>query len=275
LIFGFQLGSKSVEAGPSDADYFSGQKACFLLYNMKTKKFEKVIGEETCRERFVACSTFKVPLAVMAFDSGVLKDENQVLKWDGKKGYLSSHNQDHNAKTWMRDSVVWFSQRLTPQIGKERLEKYLRSFHYGNADFSGGITQAWLVSPGESTPALKISAYEQVEFMKSLWTDQLPVSKRAAKTTREITYIETSPKGFKLSGKTGSNFFDKDFGKDKRRGFGWFISHLEKDNQEYITVANISDLTPTEAGTEEKLMNFGGQRAKKITKEILLSLGLW
>src|SRR5690606_1878343 len=105
-------------------DYFSGTKGCFLLFNVKKNGFEKVIGDEVCKERFVPCSTFKVPLAVMAFDSGVLKDENQPLKWDGVKGFLDIHNQDHNAKTWIRDSVVWFSQRLTPRIGKSKIEKY-------------------------------------------------------------------------------------------------------------------------------------------------------
>lgn len=260
---------KKPENQHTERTYFEGQKGCFLLYNMKTKKFETVIGEETCRERFVACSTFKVPLAVMAFDSGVLKDENQVLKWDGVKGFLESHNHDHNAKTWMRDSVVWFSQRITPQLGKEKIEKYLHSFHYGNEDFSGGITQAWLVNPSDKDPAIKISAYEQVEFMKNLWTDQLPVSKRATRITREITYLETSPKGFKLSGKSGSSFYDHNYQAKERLGFGWFVSHLQNGDQEYITAANLSDLLPTDA------KKYGGQRARQMTKDILSDRGIW
>lgn len=253
----------------SEKDYFNGAKGCFLLYNIKTQTFEKVIGDPNCRERFVACSTFKVPLAVMAFDSEILKDENQVLKWDGTKGFLESHNHDHNAKTWIKDSVVWFSQRLTPQLGKEKIEKYLKAFHYGNEDFSGGITEAWLVSPADTGPALKISAYEQAEFMKNLWSDQLPVSKRAMKIAKELTFLEVSPKGFKLSGKTGSNYYDKLYGSEKRTGFGWFISHLENGSSEYITVANLSDQAPTDA------KEYGGLRSKKITKEILTDLGLW
>jgi beta-lactamase class D len=201
----------------------------------------------------------------MAFDTRVLRDENQTLKWDGKKGFLESHNHDHNAKTWIRDSVVWFSQRITPQLGKEKIENYLHSFHYGNEDFSGGIQDAWLVSPGEKAPAIKISGYEQVEFMKNLWTDHLPVSKRAMRITREITFFETSPKGFQLSGKTGSNYYDK----EKKFGLGWFISHLEKDDQKYIAVTNLSDLVPTDP------KSYGGLRAMEITKKILLDEGLW
>jgi beta-lactamase class D len=253
----------------NEKNYFPQMKGCFLLYNMKEKTFDKVIGEENCRERFVACSTFKLPLAVMAFDSGVLKDENQTLKWDGRKGFLESHNHDHSAKTWIRDSVVWFSQRLTPQLGKQKIEKYLQDFHYGNEDFSGGLIDAWLVSPGDKSPALKISAYEQVNFMKNLWTDQLPTSKRAMQITRDISFLELSPHGFNLSGKTGSNFYDHNTDQDKRVGLGWFISHLEKGDQEYIAVANFSDLTPVDA------KKYGGLRAKQIVKDILSDEGLW
>lgn len=248
---------------PAPAAAIASMKVCFLLYNMKTDRLEKVIGEEVCRERFPACSTFKVPLAVMAFDFGVLKDEEVVLKWDGKKGNRPELNQDHNAKTWMRDSVVWFSQRLTPRLGKRRLEKYLKDFEYGNKDLSAGITQAWLVSPSAKTSALKISGYEQLDFMKKLWRDQLAASKRSQRLTREITFLETSPNGFRLSGKTGSNVYEKD------RKLGWFISHLQKGDAEYLTVMNFSDLQPKADGEA------GGPRAKKMTKDFLEARGLW
>lgn len=245
-------------------DYFANTRGCFLLYNMTTKKFEKVIGEGTCQEQFPACSTFKVPLAVMAFDSGILKNENVVLKWDGKKDVRPEVNKDHDAKTWMRDSVVWFSQRLTPKLGEKKFQKYLNDFKYGNRDITAGITDAWLVSPSEKRPSLKISAFEQVEFMEKLWTNQLPASKRAQELTKNITYLEKSPQGFKLSGKTGSNYFDP----EHKVKFGWFVSHLQKDGQQYIAVTNISDLGPND-------LTYGGPRAKAITKEILADQSLW
>lgn len=246
--------------------YFTANmKGCFLLYNVKTAGFEKVYGEENCKEQLPACSTFKVPLAVMAFDSGALKDENVVLKWDGKKDAREESNRDHNAKTWMRDSIVWFSQRLTPKMGRAKVQKYLNEFNYGNKDLKGGLTEAWLVSPSAKGPALKISAYEQLEFMKKLWSDSLPASKRAQALTREITFLETSPKGYSLNGKTGSNFYDK----DRKIRLGWFISHIQKDDQEYIAVTNFSDLN----ATDEK--GYGGMRAKEITKTILADQGLW
>jgi beta-lactamase class D len=265
LLLGCAGPAKRPSMATSEPNYFENMDGCFLLYNMKTNQFEKTIGGERCAKQLSPCSTFKVPLAVMAFDSGVLKDETQVLKWDGKKDVRQESNQDHSAKTWMRDSIVWFSQRITPKLGKVQFQKYLDQFDYGNKDISAGITEAWIVSPASEGPALKVTAYEQSEFMKKLWSNQLPASERAMRLTREITFLESSPNGFQMNGKTGSNYYDG----EKKVRLGWFVSHIQKGNQEYITVTNFTDLKPIE-GT-----GYGGPKAKQITKKILADHGLW
>lgn len=267
IALGFSLfGCKTAREQAVEKPYFTAQQeGCILLYNMKPGVLEKQVGGEACQKQYPACSTFKVPLAVMAFDSRALKDENVTLKWDGKMDARPEVNHDHNAKTWMRDSVVWFSQRITPKIGSRKLQKYLDQFSYGNRDMKGGLTQAWLVSPGSAAPALKISAYEQVDFMKKLWTDQLPASPRSQRLAREITFLESSPQGFMVNGKTGSNFFDA----DRKVRLGWFIAHVQKGDREYVVVTNFRDLAPT----EEK--GYGGMKAKEVTKMFLADQGLW
>lgn len=241
-----------------------GTRGCFLLYNVKLKRMERKIGE-ACSERFPACSTFKVPLAVMAFDSGILKDETQVLKWDGQKRMLEAWNKDQDARSWMKESVVWFSQRLTPQLGEKKLQQYLDSFHYGNRDIRSGLTTAWLNPPHDPRGSLGITAFEQIDFLKKLWGNELPVSQRSMDLTKKITYLETSPGGFELSGKTGSNFYDL----ERKIQFGWFVGHLKKGDQEYLFATNISDLQKVETD------KFGGYRAKEYTKEMLKKLNLW
>jgi beta-lactamase class D len=245
-------------------DPFKDLKGCFLLYNLRTGTFEKKMGE-TCQQRFPACSTFKVPLAVMTFDSKVLKDEKQILKWDGKKRFLETWNQDQNAASWMTYSVIWFSQKLTPKLGKKRIQKYLQDFQYGNQDISTGITEAWLQRPNNPEGFLGINAYEQVDFMKKLWRNELPVSKESMELTQQITFLEISPNGYKLSGKTGSNFYDD----HQKLQLGWFIAHISKGDNEYIAVTNFNDVKPIET------TSFGGSRAKEITKTQLKEAGLW
>lgn len=249
----------------SPETYFGSSEGCFLLYNMKSQKFELIVGEANCRIQYAACSTFKVPLAVMAFESGILKDEHTVFEWDGKKHERPEANQNHNAKSWMQESIVWYSQRITTKMGAKDLKNYLDRFDYGNRDISAGITEAWLVSPSSPGPALKISAYEQIEFLRKLWTNQLPAMRRSMQITRELTYLETSPNGYKLHGKTGSKFIDS----DGKMQLGWFVSHVQNAENEYLAVTNIKDTEPLDSSPPR------GLKSKEITKKILRDLSLW
>jgi beta-lactamase class D len=54
------------------------------------------------------------------------------------------------------------------------------------------------------------------------------------KITKDITYLETSPKGFRLSGKTGSNAYDS----NAKIRIGWFVAHIDNGSKEYIAVTN-------------------------------------
>jgi beta-lactamase class D len=249
-------------------DHFENLDACLIIYNLKTKKIEKLMGEAQCRKRLAPCSTFKVPLAVIAFDTEAIKDENTLLKWDGIDHGVASWNRDHTATGWMRESVVWYSQKLTPKIGIDKLHNYLKKFHYGTHDMSGGLTTAWLTHApfvdGKPKNSLKINAHEQLDFMKKLWTNTLPASQRAIDLTKKITFIETSPSGLILNGKTGSGFLQ-----NSRLRLGWFIAHLQQGDEEYISILNITD----KEGFQKSL--FAGLQAKEITKEILTENGLW
>ena len=261
LIFSCQVYSKTKE----ERKYFPNMQGCFLLYNIQSQKFEKVIGENNCRERLTAFSTFKVPLSVVALDASLIKDENQIIKWDGKKRERQAWNQDQNLKTWMKESTIWVSQEFTSKLGEKKLKEYLKKLKYGNEDISSGITTAWINHPDDKDSGLTISPYEQVEFMKRLWTNELPVSQTSMKITQEITYLETSLKGFKMYGKTGSQSFKS----NQKRKAGWFISRITDGKRDYITVLNFKDeVTPK--GSE-----YGGPRAKALTKKILEESKLW
>ncbi len=253
--------------GPAKARE-SDPETCFLLYNRLDGRFERETGQSFCKTRLPACSTFKVPLAVMAFDSGALQTADQTLKWDGKPGLIAEWNQDQNARTWMKYSVVWFSQRLTPAIGKERMQDYLRRFHYGNEDLSAGITTAWLVSPASPGPALRISAYEQIEFLRALFENRLGVSERAQNIAKDLIVLKESSAG-RLSGKTGSGFYDR----EKNIRLGWFVGRIETRNaseskRDYLFAVVFRDLAPAPGAP------FGGQTAKEIGLRLLEESGL-
>jgi beta-lactamase class D len=153
-----------------------------------------------CSERLSPCSTFKLPLAAMAIDAKIL-DEKTVMRWDKTPQRLKTWEQDADARLWLKESIVWFSQRLTTQLGLARIEKYLAQYDYGNKDFSGGITKAWLES------SLKISAEEQLELLKKLPSTE--AGRRA---------IALLPVEGEVRGKTGSCLEPR---------LGWYIGYVK------------------------------------------------
>ncbi len=252
------------------APIFKDKDGCFVLFDLKSQKKIEDFGGARCLERQPACSTFKVPLALMAFDSGVLKDETQSLKWDKTKQFLPAWEKDHDAASWMKNSVVWFSQRLTKQMGEKKVQEYLNNFDYGTKDISGGLTTAWLTSnASEKTvinSTMRISADEQIKFLTKLYgiPSELKVTANASDLTKKITFLEESPGKWLLSGKTGSG----SVGSGKNQRLGWFIFKVEKGPEQYIGVVTFTDKKPNGKG-------FGGPEAKEIAKRILQKLGKW
>jgi beta-lactamase class D len=244
---------------------FPAKNVCYLLYNLKSKKFEKEINPKFCKVQLPAASTFKVPLAVMGFDSGILKDETTLFKWDGQKRFLEVWNKDHNARSWMKESVVWYSQVLTSKLGMDKTQNYLNKFHYGNQDLSSGLKYSWLTpSPTESggvKNSLKISAYEQVSFLEKLWNEALPVSQLSQAKTKSILAKDENPPHRELLGKTGSGFIDDEM----KLRLGWYVAHLKVGMKEYIVVTNFTD-----AKEMPQPRNFGGPEAKELTKQLLI-----
>jgi beta-lactamase class D len=241
---------------------FTGKDGCFILYDLTTDKLVVKYNEKHCAARFSPASTFKIPLAIMAFDRGILKDENTVIKWDGVARELTMWNQDQTPKTWLAYSTVWVSQVLMPEIGINKIKKYLADFNYGNQDMAGGITRAWLSS------TLAISADEQLEFLKRFWRGKLDVASTAIELTKNSLYPERSEEGNVIIGKTGSAMLGSRNKPDSRR-VGWFVGYLSHAGHEYIFVTNFNDLG------KPAMELFAGVDAELITKQILHAMGFY
>lgn len=195
----------------------------------------------------------------MGFDSGVVQGVTTTFKWDGSKQMLKVWEKDHDARSWLKDSVVWYSQRLTPNIGLQKIQKYLHDFHYGNEDFSGGITKAWLSS------SLKISPREQVAFLQKLARGQLRVSKKAVDLTLSIVPVEIETSERKIAGKTGSCFSWQDPQSQAPAPFrvGWYVGYATLKGKAYAFAALVK--APSEKGKLE----FSGAEAKAWALEQL------
>ena len=146
---------------------------CFILQDLATNSI--IFQEGQCLKPVSPCSTFKIPLAMIGFDSQILQTPNKPI-WQYDANFeqtsdfcLDSWKQAHDPSLWLKHSCVWYSQKLTTQLGMEKLQAYIDEFHYGNRDLSGnpgkqdGLTQAWLSS------SLKISPSEQILFLSKFW----------------------------------------------------------------------------------------------------------
>ena len=200
----------------------------------------------------------------MAFDAGVLTDEKSPMKWDGTKTSRDVWNRDQTAATWMQNSVVWVSQRLTSRLGIEKVKGYLAGFDFGNQDMSGGLTTAWLDS------SLQVSPDEELRFWRSFWREELPGSRHAFAVTKKITFLATSPSGWTLHGKTGSGGAAA---RGSKRGpvlsLGWFVGHLARGDREYVFVTSYTE------GVKSGDRRPAGWIAREITERILAELGLY
>jgi beta-lactamase class D len=228
-------------------------KECFIA-----SENNKIIHVEgNCDKRYPPCSTFKIAISLMGFDSGILTSETHPT-WDFKSGYadwLERWKQPHNPKMWLANSCVWYSHLITQQLGAQRFCDYVRRFAYGNQDTSGdkgmnnGLTHCSLPR------SLALSAKEHIHFLNKLVTNTLPVSVNAQEKTKNIMYQETLPSGWELYGKTGTGCQrDADGHKIKDRQVGWYVGFVRKGEKVMTFVQLIADDSPqkTYASTRAK-----------------------
>lgn len=190
-----------------------------------------------CATRFSPCSTFKIPLALMGFDAGVLKDAHHPA-WDYRPGVHQASRATDRQRTdptsWEANSVVWYSQELTQRLGEAKFKAYVDRFGYGNRDVSGnpgkhdGLTQSWLLS------SLTISPDEQVAFLRRMLAHRL-VSARAHVQAEAVIPVFAGHSGWQVHGKTGSGWLTDAAGQaDRTRPMGWFVGWAGKAGRRVV-----------------------------------------
>ncbi|MEW6634459.1 MAG: class D beta-lactamase [Pseudomonadota bacterium] len=189
-----------------------------------------------CDQRVSPASTFKVPLALIGYDSGILSDQHWP-SWDYKPEFnaVKRDRKTVDPTIWERDSIVWYSREITRRLGADKFAGYVSKFGYGNMDVSGtpgkndGLTNAWLDT------SLQISPVEQTAFLRRLLAGKMPVSAKAHEMTRAIL-PSFKAGGWTVQGKTGSTALDK-----KKRSLGWFVGWGEKDGRRIVFARLIVD----------------------------------
>ncbi len=207
-----------------------------------------LVSQGEVGERHSPCSTFKIPLAVMGFDANLLTSPTEpVWKYDASRhsAFREEEKRPTNPQEWEKNSVVWFSQELTKQLGEKTFAQYISQFHYGNGDISGdpgknnGLTQSWLNS------SLQISAKEQVAFLERFFRSELGVTEAAYQQTKAIMPRFDAGDGWVVHGKTGSD----------GKNLGWFVGWAEKGERRLLFVELVNEPLPPKV--------YGGPHARE------------
>lgn len=237
---------------------------CTLIVDKATSVVLHEDGD--CKTRRGAQSTFKIPLALMGFDSGILKDRHHPV-WPYDAAYDTNREEERHVTDparWQKESIVWFSQKLTRTMGMDKFKSYVGMFHYGNQDLSGdagennGLTHSWLSS------SLQISPSEQITFLSGILNRDYKISADAYDKTIEII-PKFSTNGWTVHGKTGTGFEKNTDGSNNRnRQQGWFVGWAEKNGQQIIFAKFIAD--------DKKENIYAGRRARDIFLKELPSI---
>lgn len=222
LVFGmpFDVSAESfpqahpVEEKPEWGTFFTQHQAVGTLViqdqRQQASPSFQVYNLERAHTPYLPASTYKIPHALFALQDGVVKDEFQVFKWDGKQREIPVWNQDQNLRSSMRGSVVWVYQWIGQQIGEEKARHYLKQAEYGNADPSGGKDGYWLDGN------IRINAFEQIGFLKKLYSNALPFKVEYQRLVKDIIVVEAG-KDWILRAKTGWE-----------GRFGWWVGYVEQ-----------------------------------------------
>lgn len=225
------------------ATQVEAKTVCTIVMDEAAVEVLHQVGD--CDSRVTPASTFKIALALMGFDAGVLQDAHTPAlpfhqgypDWGG-----DNWRQTTDPKRWMKYSVVWFSRQITPMLGMSRLTQYASTFDYGNADFSGdfaqtnGLERAWMSS------SLKISPREQVNFLSRMIRHDLPVSMDSIDHTLEIIEFTETASGWRVWGKTGAAYPRGDTGSfDYAKGWGWFVGWAKRDETTLVFAHLLQD----------------------------------
>lgn len=196
-----------------------------LVYNLNENKYYSNDYEWAKKGRLPA-STFKITNSIIGLETKVIENDSTIFKWNGEPRSYKSWEQDLSLKNAFHYSCVPCYQEVARAIGVKRMNDYLSRLEYGNMQVdSTNIDVFWL--EGES----EISQFEQIDFLKRFYRNELPISERTETIMKRMMVIAENEE-HKLNGKTGWSV---------RNGNnnGWFVGYLETQSNTYFFATNI------------------------------------
>lgn len=216
---------------------------------------------------YLPSSTFKIPNSLIALEFGIVKEiDGDIFKWSGSSFTLDGNEvliegkpllpeackADITLRIALSNSCIPVYQEIARLIGVERYKSILTRIAYGNADIgSAPVDRFWLEGD------FKISAVQQIDFLKKFYREELPFSKRTFKQVKDIMVVEKTPQ-YTIRAKTGYAF-------TTNPGIGWWVGWVEDGDDVFFFAMNIDLPQPKMELLRARFL---------ITKAVLKDLGI-
>lgn len=195
---------------------FSNGSGEFTIYNLARYK----------DSAFSPASTFKIVNSLIGLQTGRIVNEKMVIPWDGVKRWNEDWNKDLTMEQAFKTSAVSYYQEVARRIGKDTMQRWLDSLHYGTAKITTKVDSFWLDN------SLKIKPDEQLGLVKQLYFEQLPFSKTTQSIVKKIM-VQESNANYTLAYKTGLGY------KENGKALGWMVGWIEENKHAYLFVLNL------------------------------------
>ena len=197
-----------------------------LIFDKQGNKFYSNNFQEA-KQSYLPASTFKIPNSIIGLETGILKDEQTIFKWDGNDRAFSIWENDLNLKDAFQKSCVPCYQELARKIGTKRMKENLKKLQFGEMNVNNeNIDNFWLI--GKS----KINPFQQIDFLSRFYENHLSILKSTTEIVKRIMKIKTT-ESYTLSGKTGWIV-------NGEKDIGWFVGYIEREKKVFYFATKIT-----------------------------------
>lgn len=204
--------------------------------------------------RYMPASTFKIVNAMAALQTGRLTSDSSIIPWDGVVRENPEWNKDLSLYQAFRVSAVPHFQWIARQVGRDTMQRFLDSVHYGNMKIGPRVDSFWLDN------SLKISPDEQVGLVKMLYFRQFKFVRQSVQDQVKRMMIQENNTTYQLAYKTG--WGETEQGNE----LGWVVGWIEENRHVYFFALNFE--------SQDHNINMQEVR-KKILNNILTHLGFF
>jgi beta-lactamase class D len=220
----------------------------FLVSSMNGE-MRKTFNFQRSKTRFSPASTYKILNTLIGLKYGAVSSGDFSFQWDGVERGVPAWSKDQSLASAFKISCVWCYQEIANEVGVSKYSHELDATSYGNQCVSAPVDLHWL------NGVLKISANEQVDFLKRLVNRTLPYDHRHTNILKEIMFVERNP-NYTLYAKSGWT--------GPKLAVGWYVGYIETESDTFVFAMNMAMNDIKQAPLRKKLVIQSLQALKLI-----------